>query len=82
MAVESGTPAGSVTVSRTVPWTERHAIGKLVLQRSAIGILTLLVVSVVVFLATEVLPGNAAYAALGHSATPAQVHALEVQLHL
>jgi peptide/nickel transport system permease protein len=35
-----------------------------------------------VFLATEVLPGNAAYAILGHNATPAQVRALEVSLHL
>jgi peptide/nickel transport system permease protein len=29
-----------------------------------------------------VLPGNAAYAILGHSATPARVRALEMQLHL
>jgi peptide/nickel transport system permease protein len=39
-------------------------------------------VSVVVFAATEVLPGNAAYAILGHNATPAQVRALEAALHL
>jgi len=37
---------------------------------------------VVVFLATEVLPGNAAYAILGHDATPARVKALEAQLNL
>ncbi len=43
---------------------------------------TLLVVSVVVFLATQVLPGNAAYAVLGRSANPARLHALERQLHL
>src|SRR5205085_7856431 len=34
------------------------------------------------FLATQVLPGNAAYAVLGHAATPASVKALELQLHL
>ena len=43
---------------------------------------TLLVVSVVVFLATQVLPGNAAFAVLGRSANPARLHALERQLHL
>jgi peptide/nickel transport system permease protein len=36
----------------------------------------------VVFLATEVLPGNAAFAVLGRSANPARLHALERQLHL
>ncbi len=82
MLVESDVPAGPAMVSRAVPWGERHPIGKLLLQRGALGILTLFVVSIVVFLATEVLPGNAAYAVLGHSATPAHVHAVEVQLHL
>jgi peptide/nickel transport system permease protein len=35
-----------------------------------------------VFSATQVLPGNAAYAVLGHSATPQAVKALEKQMHL
>src|SRR3984885_5885447 len=39
-------------------------------------------VTVVIFLATQALPGNAAYAVLGHSATPQRLHALEQQLHL
>ncbi len=59
-----------------------HPIANLVARRLAIGLLTLLLVSVVVFLATEVLPGNAAFARLGRSATPAALHALERQLHL
>jgi peptide/nickel transport system permease protein len=45
-------------------------------------VVTLWVVSVVIFAATQVLPGNAAIAILGHSATPSAVHALERQLHL
>jgi peptide/nickel transport system permease protein len=45
-------------------------------------VLTLFLVSVIVFLATEVLPGNAAFAVLGRSANPARLHALEHQLHL
>ena len=59
-----------------------HPIARLVRRRLAIGVLTLFLVSVVVFWATEVLPGNAAYALLGRNATPARVHALEVVLHL
>jgi peptide/nickel transport system permease protein len=55
---------------------------RLVRRRLAIGVATLFLVSVVVFLATEVLPGNAAYAILGRNATPARVRALEVALHL
>jgi peptide/nickel transport system permease protein len=59
-----------------------HPIANLVTRRLAIGLVTLLVVSIVVFLATEVLPGNAAVAVLGRSANPARLRALERQLHL
>jgi peptide/nickel transport system permease protein len=63
-------------------WRDGHPIAALIALRSAIGLPTLLVVSVVVFLATEVLPGNAAYAVLGHAASPQSLRALEIQLHL
>jgi len=43
---------------------------------------TLVAVTVIIFAATQVLPGNAANAVLGHSATPASVHALERELGL
>jgi hypothetical protein len=59
-----------------------HPIANLVVRRLAVGVLTLLVVSIVDFLATEVLPGNAALAVLGRTATPARLRALERQLHL
>ena len=59
-----------------------HPIGDLVVRRAAAGVITLLIVSIVVFAATQVLPGNAAYAILGHNATPLRLHALELQLHL
>ena len=39
-------------------------------------------IAVLVFLATEVLPGNAARAALGRNATPVALHALEHRLGL
>jgi peptide/nickel transport system permease protein len=60
-----------------------HPIASLLGHRLAIGVLTLFLVSVVVFLATEVLPGNAAYAILGHNASnQARLRALESTLHL
>jgi peptide/nickel transport system permease protein len=54
----------------------------MVRRRLAVGVFTLFLVSVVVFLATEVLPGNAAYAVLGRTASPARLRALEIQMHL
>ena len=57
-------------------------VAQLILRRTALGIVTLFVVSLVVFFATEILPGNAAYAILGHAATPASLRTLEDQLHL
>ena len=61
-----------------------HPVGYLLGQRTALGVFTLFVVSVLVFLATQVLPGNAAIAVLGRTAAgnPAAVHRLEVALHL
>src|SRR3984957_9662228 len=59
-----------------------HTIRDLVIKRSLIGILTLVLVSVLVFAATQILPGNAASAVLLNTATPQRLHALEVQLGL
>jgi peptide/nickel transport system permease protein len=75
----------AVATARTTPHLPRadaHPIAHLVLRRLAAGVVTLVVVSIIVFLATQVLPGNAAFAVLGRSANPARLHALERQLHL
>jgi peptide/nickel transport system permease protein len=63
-------------------WSRRHPVASMVVVRIALGILTIFAVSIVIFLATQALPGNAAYAVLGHSATPQRLKALEDQLHL
>lgn len=55
---------------------------KFIVRRVLLGLLTLFLVSVVVFAATQALPGNAATAILGRNATPARVAALSRQLHL
>lgn len=57
-------------------------MGKLVLQRIALGLLTLVLVSMLVFAGTEILPGDAAAAILGQNATPESLAALREQLGL
>jgi peptide/nickel transport system permease protein len=55
---------------------------KQLLRRIGLGILTLWLVSLVVFAAVIALPGDAATAILGKTATPERVAALRDQLHL
>src|SRR5437870_13889876 len=51
-------------------------------RRALLGLLTLLIVSVLVFVGTQLLPGDLAQAVLGQYATPESVHALRAQLGL
>jgi peptide/nickel transport system permease protein len=75
--------AGGHGVWRSVrAWGGRHPVWSMVVVRVGLGLLTIFAVSVVIFAATQALPGNAAYAVLGHSATPQRLAALEAQLHL
>ncbi len=53
---------------------------QMVLQRIGIGIATLIVVSIIVFLATSILPGDVAQIILGQSATPETLAALRAEL--
>ena len=55
---------------------------KLLVQRIALALLSLLAVSVIVFSITAVLPGDAAQEQLGQDATPAAVAALRAQMGL
>ena len=60
----------------------RSDILPLVAKRLGFGLLTLLVVSLVIFAAVEMLPGNFARVILGQSATPETVAAIERELGL
>jgi peptide/nickel transport system permease protein len=51
-----------------------------VMKRSALGVFTLFLISLIIFFATNVLPGDAARAILGRSATPEAVTLLKAQL--
>ena len=53
-----------------------------ILRRILQGLLVLVLVSIVVFAATQALPGDPARAILGRGATPASLAALRDQLHL
>ena len=55
---------------------------RLLVRRIGLGILTLWLVSLVIFAAVIALPGDAATAILGKEATPDRVAALREQLHL
>ena len=55
---------------------------KMVVQRLALGLLTLFVVSVIIFLGVELLPGDLTEAILGQSATPETVAAFRRELGL
>src|SRR2546426_6278942 len=55
---------------------------KLILSRIVTGLLTLLAVSIIIFVSTEVLPGDVAARALGRFATEEAKQIFRQQLHL
>lgn len=61
-----------------MPW----GIVRFLALRVMLSLLTLFFVSVIIFSATQVLPGDAARAILGHEATPAGLAELRKELHL
>lgn len=80
----------TVTTPRMVeavraPWTgfrARHPLVAFAFRRLCVGVLTLLVASIVIFLATMALPGDVARAVLGQNATPELVENLNQELGL
>jgi peptide/nickel transport system permease protein len=60
----------------------QRGIGRFVLRRLLLGLLVLWLVSIVVFAATQALPGDPARAILGRTATPASLAALREELGL
>lgn len=58
------------------------AILKMVVQRLGLGLVTLFVVSLIIFLGVELLPGDLAEAILGQAATPETVAAFRKELQL
>ena len=59
-----------------------HPVLKLVAQRLALGLLLLLAASVLIFIGTQILPGDVAQSILGQSATPQSLANLREELGL
>lgn len=80
---DSGDRLTGLVTGRTLPRLRvRSPLARFILRRIALGVVVLWVASVLIFVGTSVLPGNAARAILGRYATTARVKALEVELHL
>lgn len=88
--LESGPPGGAplpdrdvlADSSRTAKRRSAHPIRDLVVLRALWGVFSVFVVSVIVYFATLVLPGDAANAILGQQATPERLALLRHQLNL
>ena len=59
-----------------------NSVGRIILQRLGLGLVTLFVVSVLIFAAVNMLPGDFAEAILGQGATPEAVAAIREDLGL
>src|SRR4051794_41930923 len=73
------------TIAARVSGTRRrlfHGLSGFLIRRVLLGLLTLFLVSIVVFGATQVLPSDPARAILGRNATPEALAALRKQLNL
>jgi peptide/nickel transport system permease protein len=80
--VETGHSATHPQGRPAAPGRRSRPIRDLLVRRLALGVLSVFIVSVLVYFATLVLPGDAATAILGQSATPQRVAALRAQLGL
>jgi peptide/nickel transport system permease protein len=59
-----------------------NTLFKLIIKRLGLGLLTILVISVLIFIGVEALPGDLAEAVLGQNATPETVAAFRAELKL
>ena len=57
-------------------------MGRILIKRIMLGLITMWIVSVMVFTATEILPGDVATAIMGKSATPAALQSIRKELGL
>lgn len=68
--------------SRWRAFAADRPLSAMALRRVGQGIVILFVVSIIIFVATMLLPGSVANAILGRTATPESIAALEAKLHL
>lgn len=66
----------------TAPGHQSHPLARMIAVRLALGLFTLVIISVLIFLAVSLLPGDIAQQVLGQSATPETVAAFRRELGL
>ncbi|WP_082698741.1 ABC transporter permease [Mycobacterium sp. GA-2829] len=76
------TPLAQAPADPKQSFSRRHPVLRMFAARLASGVLSVVVVSAIVYWATLILPGNAASAILGQSATPERIAELTERLHL
>jgi peptide/nickel transport system permease protein len=81
-AVPSPVGAGPVSAWRWVPKLLRGGLGRLIVGRVLLGVLTLVVVSMLIFGATQGLPGDVTDTILGRGGTPQQRVEIRKELRL
>ena len=62
--------------------TQHQTLGQLVVRRLLLGVVLLLLISLIIFAGTELLPGDVAQSILGQSATPEAVRNLRLEMGL
>ncbi|WP_159698726.1 ABC transporter permease [Arthrobacter sp. 18067] len=80
--MSNATAVSSASISRPSDERVPRPVLAMLLQRVPLGIVTIWIVTMIVFAATQLLPGNAALAVLGKNATPERLAALEKQMGL
>lgn len=80
--MEDARLAVATSAARLRVLANRRPILTLIVTRSFLGIATLFGVSIIVFAATQLLPGNAAYAVLGRTGSAEAIKRVEAQLGL
>lgn len=75
-------PAVCVNNKKQGKWGDMHPIVKLVAQRLGIGVVLLFAVSALIFIGTEMLPGDVAQSILGQSATETALRNLRESMGL
>jgi peptide/nickel transport system permease protein len=72
----------AVAIPRASRRPRASPVVSFLVRRTVGAVLALLAASILIFLAVQVLPGNAASAVLGRNATPQAIRILEHQMHL
>jgi peptide/nickel transport system permease protein len=78
-------PADGLLEAPTEGWRHRytrHPVAAFLVRRVAAGVLTLIVVSMVIFAVLQIIPGDVTEIILGRNATPDRIAAVHASLHL